>query len=307
MGLIKTQGIKNSLVSYFGAGLGYLNFLILIPYAFLPSQIGLTRILQNGAFLLVPLAQLGIVSITIRYYPFFKNILSERYSFILFNLGVPLLGFWAISGLLLLFKSPILSLFLEGTVLMNRYYYYLVPLLFFLVFYGVFEALANSNFVTVVPRFIREVLLRGFITITILLFIFDVIDFHLFISFFVSAYGLSLLVLILYLHFAVKLNLHPAKFKKYVNLTFLSPSLLKEISTYGLFVILGSSGSVLVSYIDTLMVGSLLGLDNAGIYATAFFMAVIIDIPRRAISQIANPLIADAWKKDDMKQIRDIY
>ena len=68
MGLIKSQGFSNTVISYAGIALGYINFILLIPYAMLPEQIGLIRILQNSAAFLVPLAQLGTVSVITRFY-----------------------------------------------------------------------------------------------------------------------------------------------------------------------------------------------------------------------------------------------
>lgn len=71
--------------------------------------------------------------------------------------------------------------------------------------------------------------------------------------------------------------------------------------------LLGATGASLVSYIDILMIGSMIGLKETGIYAIAFYIAVVIDIPRRGIKQIIDPFIAMAIKNDDKIQIADLY
>lgn len=82
---------------------------------------------------------------------------------------------------------------------------------------------------------------------------------------------------------------------------------LKDMATYGIFVLLGSTGHLLVSYIDTIMLGAFVGLEETGIYVTAFYMAVVIEIPRRSIRQIVVPHIADAWGQENTQKINDIY
>jgi O-antigen/teichoic acid export membrane protein len=300
VGEIKNQAVKNSIVSYSGALLGFVNFIILLPYVFRPEQIGLTRLLQNAAYLIVPLAEFGIISIVLRYYPVFKSESSSKFSFIFYCLAGALAGFLFFTASFVFFKDDISRLFIEKSPLVIEYYYYIIPLVFFIVFTGIFEAVANSLYKTVLPNFLREVLLRFAVSVLAILYVMHLINFQEFIRFFVLGYCLPLFFLILYLF---RLN----ELKINFSLTRLAPSVIKEMATYGFFVILGSSGHLLVNYIDTMMLGALLGLQDTGIYVTAFYMAVIIEIPRRSIRQIAVPFISEAWKKKDMQQIKDIY
>ncbi len=77
-----------------------------------------------------------------------------------------------------------------------------------------------------------------------------------------------------------------------------------SISIYGLIV--GISG-IAISNLDKVLINYYLGLNEVGIYTISFFFATIIMIPGRSLGKIAIPLIADAWKKNDLKTISEIY
>ena len=55
------------------------------------------------------------------------------------------------------------------------------------------------------------------------------------------------------------------------------------------------------------MISSLAGLESTGIYSIAFFIGVFIELPRRSLASITGPLIAEAWKNDDLPEIQRIY
>ena len=55
------------------------------------------------------------------------------------------------------------------------------------------------------------------------------------------------------------------------------------------------------------MVSGLINLSSFSIYSTALFIATVIEMPYRSISQISAPIVADGMKNRDMKMIEDIY
>lgn len=300
MGQIKNQAIKNSLVSYLGASIGFINFILLLPYVFSPEQIGLTRLLQNSASLIVPFAELGIISVVLRYYPIYKADTNQKFSFIYSCLGTAFIGFFIFSCSYVLLKKELSLLFIEKSPLVLEYYYYIIPLVFFIAFTGILEAISNSLYKTVFPNFLREVLLRVAVSVLAILFVMNAIDFDEFIRAFVWTYCFPFILLILYLYRLKEIS---------INFKFISIPMatLKDMATYGIFVLLGSTGHLLVSYIDTIMLGAFVGLEETGIYVTAFYMAVVIEIPRRSIRQIVVPHIADAWGQENTQKINDIY
>jgi O-antigen/teichoic acid export membrane protein len=67
------------------------------------------------------------------------------------------------------------------------------------------------------------------------------------------------------------------------------------------------AGMILIGKMDSMMVTSMLGLASNAVYTTAFYMATVIEIPKRALSQIAMPLISRAFEKKDLADILQIY
>jgi O-antigen/teichoic acid export membrane protein len=59
--------------------------------------------------------------------------------------------------------------------------------------------------------------------------------------------------------------------------------------------------------IDSIMVSSMISLEANAIYSIAFYMALVIELPRRAISQVAMPLIADHFSKNQISEINLLY
>ncbi len=300
MGIIKKQAVQNTIISYVGAVVGYFNVLVLFPYAFSPEEIGLTKVLQNAATLFVPVAQLGITTAIIRYFPFFKLDEQKKKAFFLYSIIISLAGFCFFTLGFLLLRSNIVDFYISESPLLVEFFYLIIPLVFFLVFFGTFEAFANSNYKTGISIFLRDILLRVITTVLAVLYIFEVISFTHFIWLLVLGYGIVLLGLMLYLN-------RIGEFKIGNDFSFLKGGFFKEIFGYSLYVLLGSTGALLVSNIDVLMIGSLLGLKQTGIYAIGFAIASIIDIPRRAIKQIVDPFVSLAIKNENYDEIKDLY
>ena len=82
---------------------------------------------------------------------------------------------------------------------------------------------------------------------------------------------------------------------------------LKEISVYVFYVVLGGFASTVIISIDTMMLAALLGLKETGVYTIAFFIGTVIEVPRRSLSSIVTPLIAEAWKNDNLLKIKELY
>jgi O-antigen/teichoic acid export membrane protein len=262
--------------------------------------------LQSAATLFTPLAQLGSTSIILRYYHYFKHSKPHKYSFLRISLLIAFLGFLLFSLVILIFRKQFIGFYIEKSPLIVDYYYTLIPLTFFLVFWGILDALYMSNLRTIFIIFTKEVLLRLLVTLLLITFIFQLITFHNFVYLWVGTYGFIFLLLVVYLqkNKSLEINLKEL-FQRNIKADISSRR--GEIIEYGFYSLLGTGGSMLIANIDTLMIGALLGTKDAGIYMTVFFIGKVIEIPRRSIGRIINPLIADASQKKDMQSIKYIY
>ncbi len=301
MGIVIRQSIKNSIVSYAGAAIGMVNVLWLTPTYLSTSEMGLTRFMLDFGLLLAQFAQAGVSHMAIRFFTYFQDESKKHNGFLGFLLVIPFIGF-AVLTLIYIFLNPLFTdIYQQESPELLRYYFYFLPLIFFLVYMSVLEAYIRVHLRIVVPALIREIFLKVTNIVLILLYGWHILDFHQLIILFIASYGVAVVLLLVYIKKLGRLYL-------VLDLSFVRTPLFRQMFSYGFFVLLGGAGTLLASKIDTLMVAAYKGgLNLTGVYALAFNIAMVIEIPRRAITQISTPLVADAWRRNDQKQIQSLY
>ncbi len=300
MGIVKRQSIKGTVVSYGGVLLGYINLLWLFPFILEPEQIGLTRVFYSISFLFYSVSQLGTSNIAIKFFPYFKDREKKHKGFFLFLILYPLLGFLIGSALFLLLKQQIIGRFEENSPLLVEYFFYLIPLALFMMYHVILESYCASLMRIAIPKFIKEVVIRVMTAMIVVAYYLDWIDFDQFVGCFVGLYGVAVLILLFYIKNLKSLFLRP-------DFSFIKTPLLKQMVVYGSFMVLSGAGGIIVSQIDTVMLSALAGLDKTGIYAIAFYIGTIIEMPKRSITRIMAPVIADAHKNNDLAKISQFY
>ncbi len=190
MGIIRRQGIKNTVVYYTGLSLGALNLAVLFPYFLSSEHFGLTRILISAGLILTKFSQLGIPNTVVKYFPYFKNKDQKHGGILFFALISSIIGFLLLSGLALLFKEELLNLYQKRSPLFVNYYYYAFFIGFFMVLFNVTYAYARALWKSVLPTFFREVLLRGYTTLLLIGYFFNLYTFPTFLSLFIGGYTL---------------------------------------------------------------------------------------------------------------------
>lgn len=300
MGLVVRQSIQSSLISYTGVVIGYINLLYLYPKYLAPEQVGLLRTLQDAAILFTPFAQFGLAQTIIRYYPRFVSDKPTSQQFINLMLLLTLLGFGIFYLIYQYFEPTLLSYFEENAAAVLHYSSIIIGLTLCLVLVAILEAFSRSLLRTVIPNLLREVGSRLFLSILVLLYFSGTLSFDQFVVGTLVAHLVWLILLILYLTFN-----HELSFK--ASLPSVEKKKMVELLQFSLLSFAGMAGMILVGKIDSMMVAALLGLAANAVYTTAFYMATVIEIPKRAISQLAMPLISRAFEKNDMQDIERIY
>lgn len=298
MGIVVKQTIRTSFITYVGALIGYVNIIWLLPKFLELDQIGLLRALQDLALLLAPFAALGLNQSIVRFAPYFKG--RELHTFFTFTFLSTLLTVSFFSILFILFKDELLSPFMEKAPQIPEYGNVILLLVILMVLIYLLEAFSRSQLNIVFPNFVREICIRALTTLTILLFIWFWRDMEILIYSLIGVYGLALILLAGYLFTRRGLRLN-------TNFSILKKPFIKELGRYALFTFLGSSGVMIVQKVDSLMVSSLLGTSENGIYTTAFFIAVVIEMPNRAVLQITVPLLSNAFEKGDLREVNALY
>ncbi|MCX7986771.1 MAG: hypothetical protein N2662_07520 [Bacteroidales bacterium] len=299
MGVVIRQSLKGTIVSYFGVFIGYLNLMFITPYCLPPEVIGFSKVFTDAAGLFTFIAQMGLGSAMIRFFPYFT---SERSHHGLLGvvLFVPLLGFLLLAGATFLFYQPIIQLFKTNSPLFAHHFAYVLILTFFMMYLNLFEVYSNCMYRIVVPKIIREVLLRILNIGIIILFYFKVIDFKIFVWCIIGIYLISAVLNFLYLSRLVPLSLK-------VDFSQIPVPVRRDFLRYVLFVLFVGIGSNIVNKVDVFMISSSINLTMTGIFSIAFYITTIVEIPSRVFMQITNPLVAKAWKENDMNTIESLY
>ncbi|MCH8495052.1 MAG: polysaccharide biosynthesis C-terminal domain-containing protein [Balneolales bacterium] len=297
MSQIKEQGIWNTLLSYFGVGIGVLNLIFLYPFFFETDEIGLIRILTSISILYAQVASVGFNSVIIRFFPHFRN---RNNGFPFAVLLFSTIGFLLTTVLLLLLRPVIEPIYIENSQLFVEYYTWLIPLSLFVLFCNIGESFLLMQYRTVFTLFIKEVLLRLLTLAGILTVAFDYINFEQFLVWFLVIHALTLLIISVPLYRSAAISFVP-------DFTFFKPRRLKLILRYGFVSLLTGATAYFIQLIDSLMIGAYLDLDQVGVYTIAFFMGSVIAMPARGISRIAVPMVANAWKRKRPDRIQSLY
>lgn len=300
MGIVIRQSIAATVISYAGAVIGYINLLYLFPKILSPEQVGLLRAVQDSALLLAPFAQFGLAQSVFRFYPqMVKEKLAEA-PFINFILLLSSVGFGLFLIVFYLFEQPILNYFSDNARELISYAPVVLWLTFIVMITTIMEAYSRSLLKIVFPNFLREVFIRLMLGVLVIAYFEELITFNQFIVAIVFSYLLSLAALVLYL-------ISQKSFAISFRFTRLPRRQLLQLARYSFFSFAGSAAMIIVGKIDSLMVSGLAGLKANAVYTTAFYMAAIIEFPKRAMSQIAMPIIARAFDKGDYADIKTIY
>ena len=302
MGVIKRQGIKQSLVAYVGVILGLINTLFIYPLAWSAEELGLVRFVIDSASILVPFVMMGLPQISIRFFPHFKNEAQQHNGFLFFLLIGSLGGFGLLSILYLFFQTPILAIYANKSTLFQAYIPYIIPLAGLIATGSIFYAYCTNLQRIAVPTIFNNLYIKTVMPILALSYFFGYISLTTVIYGILATYLLRIISYFIYLKILGKLYLKP-------NFSLFNKSLFKEMSVFGGFTVLGALGTFLATRIDTIMVASLAEneLEGAGIYSIAFYIANVIVIPAVAIWNISAPIVSIAWKNNDTAHIQEIY
>jgi len=283
-----------------GVVLGFFNLIILMPRILSPNQVGLVRVLLDISIIYLTFAQLGLPTLTVKFFPWFRDQNKKFYGFLNFELLIALIGFTLVGIFFYFLKIPVQNYYAEKSSLLNEYLYLSYGFAFCMLMFVVFEAYARALFKIVIPNFLRDNLVRICVAVLLIGVYFAGLNFNQFLLGYIAAYALAVFGMMLYLK-KLKVWFITEKPKIFKHPKF------KEMLPFAAFVIFAGASGMVQAKIDTLMISGLAGLSFTAIYSIAFFVATTIELPRRSIGQIAIPIVAQAWKDNDLKKINMLY
>jgi O-antigen/teichoic acid export membrane protein len=300
MSTIRRQSIISSGIVYFGFAVGFLNtYLFLRQGGFTPDQYGLLSIFTAIASIMFAFSNFGMLSFIYKFFPYYNHNLPPKKNDMM-SVAVGL-GLVMIAGII--FKSYVIRKFAAHSAELVTYYYWIFPFGFGFAFYSLLEAYAWQLRRSVLTNYFKEVQLRIFTTILLVLSLLGVLaNFDLFIKLYAFTYILLALMLLLWmigtrrLYFPIPPSRVTVKFlPKIISLTTLTWS--------------GGLVFTLSNFFAHLVIAAVVpgGLAAVGVYSLATYIGSLMQAPQRTVISATIAPLSQAWKDKDYKKIDRIY
>lgn len=299
MGVIKRQGITNTIITYIGILIGAVNIIFIQPKLLTPEELGLTRLLYDFAYMIGLIVPLGLPNIIVKYFPFFKDKARKNNGFAGIVLIVFLIGFVASAIFLLFFKSDITNNYQGKAGLFVQYFSFIIPFTFIVSAITVTTSYCQALFKSTLPSFLNDIVLRlGTVLITILYFN-RWVSLDQYVCLFIGLYAVELFIIVGYIFYVDSISIIPDK-------NILKQHPVSKMIKFGLLLCLASFASIALRKIDVLFLGTT-SLELVAVYTTALFIASFIEVPLGALERISHTKIADNFAKGNDKEIYKIY
>jgi len=302
MGIVKAQAYKNTIVSYSGMVIAYVNTVLLFPVVFpnSTSEYGFYNLIIGISVLYSLVASMGIPSILAKYFPFYRTDDGRHNGFMHWSAVLSVIGFCAATGLYILFKPVIIAEYVDESPLFVEYYYLLIPLSLFVVAFNYLEMTGRIIYQTIYSNILQNVVLRLLTSAFLVMIIFKWINFQQFIFLYVAANGVISLLLLISIAASGKFSYKITDYR-------FNTIQKREVVRFGMFTLISSAVYVSLQKIDVLMLTSMAGEAEQGVYSWYFNIAIIISVPAQALSRTTYAIVADSWKSNNLANIAEVY
>ena len=295
MGIIQSQSIKNTFITFFGFGIGAINALFLYTNFLGKMHYGIVSTILSGANLMMPFMAFGAQNTLIRFFSHYKTE-EKREEFLTFMLFFPLTLIVPISLIFYFFYTTIANNWVIENPSLQPFFW-LIPIVgLFMAYFEVFYAWVKVHMKSVVGNLISEVLYRLVIMILLIAVHFDWITKD------TCVYGIALS----YLAQLIGMQLYAFSVKMPV-FRFVIPDNLKEIVYYSFFIIVSGGVAVMLVDFDKVMIPHYKDISQNALYAVAIFIATVIAVPSRAMTQIVAPITAKLLVENKHDELDDLY
>lgn len=298
MGVIQRQSIKQSLVTYLGIIIGAVSTLFIYPQLEL-EQAGEIQFIIGLVTFLVPFIGIGLPSVAIHFFPYFKESKEKRGRF-LFVISLMTFISLTIFSLLTYFNMHTIGQYSANAYLFLNYLPYILSITFCATFLTLLHAYISNFNRIVVPSIIYNLTLKVLQPILVLIYLFGIITFRNILDGLTIVYITIVFLTIYYLNYLgyLEINFKKIQTEKYLK---------RSIIDYALFSILINVSASLALQIDKLLVGFMISATAVAIFSVPVLITEAIDVIRKAISGVSAPIVSDSLKNNDINNVNIIY
>ncbi|MGN6543320.1 MAG: lipopolysaccharide biosynthesis protein [Ginsengibacter sp.] len=304
MSQVRKQSIISTIFVYAGFLIGFVNTYLFTRQGsvFTPAEYGLTNVFIAVGNLMFAFANLGMVSVVYKFYPYYNdNLPKKRNDLLTWSLLVSIIGFCFVILVGIIFKDFVIRKFSGNSPEFIQYYYWVFPFGFSILLFSMFEVFAWNIRKSIFTTFLRELLFRLLTLILIFFLSFKLINtFDTFIKIYAFTYGFVALVLLFYL-----------AWKKEFYITFsisrVTKKFYRKMVSMASLIYVGSTIYTIATFIDSIIIMSLWGMAATGIFYLGFVVSGLIQAPQRGAVAASIPVLSKAWKDKDYDKINLIY
>ena len=298
MGVVIKQSFWGTVIAYLGVIIGYVNMLYFRAEYFDLAQIGLFTLITANAMIVSPISSFGMGSSFIKYFPAFKEENKNRFFTFLFL--VTLLGNACILSIGFLLKDVIASRYVETA---PTYIDFLAITAIIIVTNSFFDLFFNYCLTTmkvIFPSFLRDIYLR---TTSLLLVFGYAMDWWSFESS-VKGLGLTYLLAFIFLFFHL-FFFHGFRFDFHFSI--ITREWKVKFFKFGTYSMLMAGSFAILNNASYDQITTTLGPDMTGIFTTCFFIAMIVEMPRRNMTKVIAPIISAKIMSRNMHEVERLY
>ena len=295
MGIVIKHSAWNLGITAIGFVLGAANTLLLATKYLSDDYYGLWGYVLSSAFLLFPLMSFGIHNTVVKFYSSYKS-KAQKDAFLTQMLVLPLLIILPVVTVIYFFEFKIIELITRVNTMVGAYVWHIILIGIFHAYFEIFYAWVKVQMKTIGGNLIKEVFYRFSATLLLILVWQEMISQKQFIDALVLVYILRCCFMMI------------LAFKTYLpRFRIDSASFNKQIFTYSfLMLIAGSVGTLLID-LDKYMINQYLEIETISYYGVAVYIATVIAIPARGMSQITHPLTAGYLNSGALDKMEDLY
>lgn len=301
LGVIQRQSLKYTLVNFIGTFIGFVSVVFIYPLDG-GDLYGFFQLMYGSAVLLVPFLAFGMQGAIVKFYPIFVQKQKDKqflaFTFALTTISI-ILSTLVIGLVYTLFRNQLFSIFDNFSVIdENRY---AILLMSYIVTYStVFLYHAVVRYRIVIPDIINTVGLKFFLPSLVLAVYLGYINGNWFLPLILIYFSLVGAALFIYV---LRLDTHEWK----PDMSVLDKKGYRDFFGFMGFAVLNGLGATLALRLDITMIGAMLDVRAVAIYGIIMTISNVMEIPSKALNQIASPVISNDWANENRTNIQDVY
>lgn len=294
MGIVKTQSIRNLIITYAGFAVGAVNAILLYPHFLGKTYYGIVMAVLAAGSLLSAFVNLGMPDTLIKFFSNYKTREEQRKL-----LGLALVTPLFTGGLVTVF-SIIFYEFVQNYFAKSPEMKPFVWLIFIIsiteAYFNIFFNWGRIKFKSVFGNFMREVFHRLLITVLLIFVYYNFISPESFIYSIAGIYTIRMLVMMAYAFYLLPPDIQ-------IRL----PENFSRVLKYSVLILIAGLASNVLLELDKTMIPHFMSVGNVSVYAIAVFIVTVIEVPVKAMRQITHPLTAKLLNDRKWDELKVLY